>query len=139
MGSMMGKGMDMSSNGTFRTYNQILARGNWYVIAFFVGIFLLLRVVEYCQNWSRFVLSKKWEESSELTSVCCRLRSRTRNINHPTKSNDFFEQTIAISTAILHEMSYPQLLLKNRWFSWLSPHHPVVFSSLLASGRSSYI
>ena len=55
MSSLMGSGMDMSSDPMFRTYNQVLARGYWYIIAFVVGIFLLLRAMEYYQTWSRLV------------------------------------------------------------------------------------
>lgn len=52
----------------------------------------------------------------------CRLkRCRTRNVKYPTRPNNFFEQAFATATAILREMSYPQFLLKNRWFAWLSP------------------
>ena len=53
MSGMDGMGMDMSSDPMFRTYNQVLARGYWYVIAFVVGFLLLLRAIEYRQNWSR--------------------------------------------------------------------------------------
>lgn len=54
MSSMEGMGMDMSSDPMFRTYNQILARGYWYIFAFVAGILLLLRAIEYHQNWSRY-------------------------------------------------------------------------------------
>jgi hypothetical protein len=55
MSGMDGMGMDMSSDPMFRTYNQILARGYWYIFAFVVGILLLLRAIEYYQHWSRLV------------------------------------------------------------------------------------
>lgn len=55
MSSMMGDGMDMGSDGMFRPYNQIMARGYWYIITFVVAVFILLRAIEYHQNWSRLV------------------------------------------------------------------------------------
>ena len=53
MSSMDGTGMDMSSDPLFRTYNLLLARGYWYIIAFVLGILLLSRAIEPHQNWSR--------------------------------------------------------------------------------------
>ncbi len=50
---MMGMGMDMSSDPMFRTYNQVLARGLWYIIAAVVGFMLLLRALDFYQNWAR--------------------------------------------------------------------------------------
>ena len=58
----------------------------------------------------------------ELISFYYRLkRCRTRNVKYPTRPNNFLEQAYATGMAILREMSYPQFLLKNRWFTWLSP------------------
>lgn len=53
MSSMEGMGMDSSSDPMFRPYNQVLARGYWYIISGVVGFLLLLRGVEYYQTWSR--------------------------------------------------------------------------------------
>ncbi|TAQ89268.1 hypothetical protein B7494_g2395 [Chlorociboria aeruginascens] len=103
MSGMMGEGMDMGSDPMFRTYNQLLAKGYWYIVTFVVVFFILLRAIEYHQNWSRLK------------------RCRTRNIKYPARPNNFFDQAYATGTAILREMSYPQFLLKNRWFTWLSP------------------
>jgi hypothetical protein len=51
--SGMSGGMDMSSDGMFRTYNSKLARGYWYIIAGFVGFVVLCRGFEWYQNWDR--------------------------------------------------------------------------------------
>jgi NAD(P)H-flavin reductase len=48
-------------------------------------------------------------------------RCRTRNVKYPTRPNNFLEQAYATGTAICREISYPQFLLENRWFQWLSP------------------
>jgi hypothetical protein len=45
--------MDSASDPMFRPYNQVLARGYWYIITGVVGFLLLLRVVEYYQIWAR--------------------------------------------------------------------------------------
>lgn len=55
MGMDMGGGMDMSSSGMFRIYNQQLARDYWYIIAGLVGFIMLLRVFEYFELRSRSV------------------------------------------------------------------------------------
>ena len=65
MSSMIGEGMDMSSDPMFRTYNQILARRYWYIVPFVVAIFILLRAIEYHQNWSRLVATASWPEICE--------------------------------------------------------------------------
>jgi hypothetical protein len=60
---MMGEGMDMGSDPMFRTYNQILARGYWYIVTFVVAVFILLRAIEYHQNWSRLVATAPWPQN----------------------------------------------------------------------------
>ena len=55
MSGMDGMGMDMSSDPMFRTYNQVLARGYWYIFAAVLVGFLLLRGIEHYQTWSRLV------------------------------------------------------------------------------------
>jgi hypothetical protein len=40
---------------------------------------------------------------------------------YPTKPENFFEQIHATGTAILREISYPQAIIHNRWFAFLSP------------------
>lgn len=53
MGSMMGTGMDMSSDGMFRDYNLVLARGFWYIFIGIIIILMFVRVVDYYDTWSR--------------------------------------------------------------------------------------
>jgi hypothetical protein len=53
MSGMLGMGMNMSSDPMFRTHNQVLAQGYWYIIAAVVGFILLLRVLDFYQNWAR--------------------------------------------------------------------------------------
>lgn len=47
-------GMDMSPTSTSKT-NQDYAQDYWYFIAAVVGLFLVIRVVNFIQNWSRYV------------------------------------------------------------------------------------
>jgi hypothetical protein len=68
MSSLMGSGMDMSSDPMFRTYNQVLARRYWYIIAFVVGVFLLLRAMEYYKNWSRLVPVQSFNQSGSMAT-----------------------------------------------------------------------
>jgi len=42
-------------------------------------------------------------------------------MKYPTKPSNIIEQAYATATAIAREMSYPQLVFKNKWLSWLSP------------------
>jgi hypothetical protein len=58
MSSMQGMGMDSASDPMFRPYNQVIARGYWYIIAGVVGFLLLLRGVEYYQTWSRYAVER---------------------------------------------------------------------------------
>ncbi len=53
MSGMDGSGMDMASDPMFRPYNQMLARGYWYIITGVVVFLFLLRGVEYYQTWAR--------------------------------------------------------------------------------------
>lgn len=54
MSSMMSGGMDMSSDGMFRTFNQALAEDYWYIILAILGFIVLLRGVDYYQTSSRY-------------------------------------------------------------------------------------
>lgn len=68
MSGMMGMGMDEGSDDLFRPYNQVLARGYWYVIVFVVGVLLLVRIVDYTLHSLRSV------ESPSIVSQLYRLR-----------------------------------------------------------------
>lgn len=45
-------GSDMSSN-SFQSTNMRLARAYWYFIAAVLGLFLMIRAVNFIQNWLR--------------------------------------------------------------------------------------
>ena len=63
-----------------------------------------------------------YQEQVRINESLYRLRRcRIRNVKYPTRPNNFLEQAYATGTAIFREMSYPQFLIKNRWFAWLSP------------------
>ena len=55
MSSMEGMGMDMGSDGMFRSVNQMLARTYWYLIAAFFASAWLMKVVRAIESWSRSV------------------------------------------------------------------------------------
>ncbi|KAF4633683.1 hypothetical protein G7Y89_g4425 [Cudoniella acicularis] len=105
MSGMSGSGMDMSSDGMFRDYNQVLAQGFWYIIAAVIGFMLLLRGLDFYQNWARLRLVKTKKSTS-----------------YPTKVTNFPMQVYATATAITREMSYPQLHPGGSgWLSGLTP------------------
>ena len=53
---MDGMGMDSGSNPMFKPYNQTLATGYWYIVAFVVGFLLVVRAADFYQMWSRSAL-----------------------------------------------------------------------------------
>ena len=53
-----------------------------------------------------------------------------RSVRHPTRPQNITSRTFATATAIVREVTYPQVLfLKGRWLGWLSP--PPLGRSLL--------
>ncbi|PQE33538.1 ferric reductase like transmembrane component protein [Rutstroemia sp. NJR-2017a WRK4] len=114
--SGMSGGMDMSSDGMFRTYNSKLARGYWYIIAGFVGFVVLCRGFEWYQNWDRFVniIYPPFVDARDTCGV-------TLSLKHPTKPSNRLQQAYATATAILRELSYPQITFSIPYLSWLSP------------------
>ncbi|ESZ98376.1 hypothetical protein SBOR_1254 [Sclerotinia borealis F-4128] len=101
--SGMSGGMDMASNSMFRTYNQKLALGYWYIIAGFVGAVLLCRGFEMWRDWDRL------------------RRSQTISLKYPTKPSNRLQEMYATITAIFREISYPQIHISTPYLSWLSP------------------
>ena len=55
MSSTEGMGMDMGSDGMFRSVNQKIARSYWYIVAAFFAFALLLKGLEAIESWSRSV------------------------------------------------------------------------------------
>ncbi|KAK4188626.1 arginine--tRNA ligase [Podospora australis] len=102
--------MDHHSHGgggfgdtSFSVVNMDLARRFWYIIAGFVGAFLLCRVVNTYKSQIR-------------------LRRRTANsVEFPTKPSNRVLELWATFTAVAREASYPQLHIPIRGVSWLTP------------------
>ncbi|KAI1496473.1 ferric reductase like transmembrane component-domain-containing protein [Biscogniauxia marginata] len=101
MGGMSG-GMSMSTN-VFQTTNIAFAQGYWYFIAAVMALLLLIRAINFAQNWLRL-------------RTC-----RTSSVEHPTKPTNLYWQTWATLTAVVRELSYPQLYIPNRYLSWVTP------------------
>ncbi|KAF9875270.1 ferric reductase like transmembrane component [Colletotrichum karsti] len=102
--------MDMSSMGgmsmgmnMFQSTNMELARDFWIIIAGVLGSIAILRALNLYQSHERI------------------RRSATASVKHPTRPSNGFQRMFATSTAILREMSYPQLQLRAAWISWISP------------------
>ncbi|KAI0165461.1 ferric reductase like transmembrane component-domain-containing protein [Hypoxylon sp. FL1284] len=79
------------------------ARGYWYFIVAALAFFLLIRIVNSVQNWSRM------------------RRSRTQSVNSPTKPTTTYSQLWATLTAVTREMSYPQFYIPIRGLLWMTP------------------
>ena len=60
MSSMEGMGMDMGSDGTFRSVNQIIARTYWYLVAGLFALALFLKGIQALESWSRSVFYSRW-------------------------------------------------------------------------------
>ncbi|KAL7627218.1 ferric-chelate reductase Frp1 [Parahypoxylon ruwenzoriense] len=90
-------GMSMSPSGVSDT-NKAFAKGFWYFVAAAVALFLLIRVVNFVQNWWR---------------VC--------SVPFPTQPTNQLLQLWATLTAVCREASYPQLYIPIRGLSWMTP------------------
>ncbi|KAK6207153.1 hypothetical protein LQW54_007470 [Pestalotiopsis sp. IQ-011] len=102
--SGMDMSMDsMSSSGMFQTTNMSYAYTYWYLIAGVMGTLMIVRLLNYGQNWIRL------------------RTSRIHSIEYPTKPNSWYLQTWATLTAVGREISYPQLYVPARYLSWLTP------------------
>ncbi|KAH9906426.1 ferric reductase like transmembrane component-domain-containing protein [Xylariomycetidae sp. FL2044] len=93
----------MSSMNVFQATNIAYAHGYWYFIAAVLGLMLVIRGVDYAQNWLRLK------------------RSKTNSVQYPTIPTNWFLQTWATLTAVGREISYPQLYVPTRYLSWLTP------------------
>ncbi|KAH8674327.1 hypothetical protein BX600DRAFT_378742 [Xylariales sp. PMI_506] len=92
-----------SSSDLFIVVNRPLAQDYWYLIAGVLGLLLMVRALNYGQNWLRL------------------RRSRTDSVQHPTKPNTWYLQLWATLTAVGREISYPQLHIPVKWLSWMTP------------------
>ncbi|KAI5918367.1 ferric reductase like transmembrane component-domain-containing protein [Camillea tinctor] len=95
-------GMSMSSN-SFQTTNIRFAQSYWYLIVAIVGLFLLIRIINSTQSWLRL-------------RTC-----RANSVRHPTKPTTWYWQTWATLTAVVRELSYPQLYISTPCWSWMTP------------------
>ncbi|KAF6803310.1 metalloreductase transmembrane [Colletotrichum musicola] len=87
----------------FQTTNMELARDFWIIIASGLGAVAILRIVTLYQTHSRL------------------RRRATGTVKHPTTPSNPLQQAFATATAIFREMTYPQLFIRARGLSWLSP------------------
>ncbi|KAI0128273.1 hypothetical protein BJ170DRAFT_580603 [Xylariales sp. AK1849] len=95
--------MSSSSSSMFQTDNKALAKVYWYLIAGALALLLLVRALNYGQNWLRL------------------RTSRTNSVQYPTKPTNWYLQTWATLTAVGREMSYPQFYVPTTWLSWMTP------------------
>ncbi|KAI1486436.1 ferric reductase like transmembrane component-domain-containing protein [Biscogniauxia mediterranea] len=95
-------GMSMSTN-SFQTTNIDFAQGYWYFIAAVVGLLLLIRTINLAQSWLRLRTCK------------------SNSVQYPTKPTTWYWQTWATLTAVGRELSYPQLYIPSRYWSWVTP------------------
>ncbi|CAJ2510292.1 Uu.00g061920.m01.CDS01 [Anthostomella pinea] len=96
-------GTSMTSTNVFQATNIAFAQGYWYFVAAAVALLLLIRIINYAQNWLRL-------RTSQVSSVQC-----------PTRPTNWFLQTWATLTAVGRELSYPQLYVPIRYMSWMTP------------------
>lgn len=91
------------TTGGFQITNTGLAMAYWYLIVGFVGMLILIRVANYFD-------------------LRTRLQTRSKNSKEfPTRPSNRISQAWATATAIGREMSYPQLYVPGRFFSWATP------------------
>ncbi|KAK4118411.1 hypothetical protein N657DRAFT_583725 [Parathielavia appendiculata] len=87
----------------FSAVNTDLARRYWYTIAGFVGALVLVRAVNFYKSQRRL------------------RRRAASSIKCPTKPSNQFLELWATLTAVVREASAPQLYIRLRGFSWLTP------------------
>lgn len=119
----MSGGMDMGTN-LFQSTNMSMARIFWYMIAGVVGLTIACRWAFYYQWRQRSVLSPRicrWTSPPQ-SDHAYRLRTcSTSAVQYPTRPTNRVEEFWATITAVGREISYPQLYIPSRWFSWATP------------------
>ncbi|CAK7268955.1 ferric-chelate reductase Frp1 [Sporothrix epigloea] len=93
----------MMGTNMFQTTNMSLARTYWYIVAAVVVAFVLVRIVNSYDGWLRL-----------------RTRATTAR-EYPTKPANAFLKLWATMTAVGRELSYPQIYIPVRYFTWLTP------------------
>ncbi|KAI1101544.1 ferric reductase like transmembrane component-domain-containing protein [Jackrogersella minutella] len=79
------------------------AKGYWYFIASVIALFLTIRTINFILNWSKL------------------RKSRSHSVQFPSKPTNLFSQSWATLTALCREISYPQLYVPIRGWSWMTP------------------
>ncbi|KAK3323054.1 hypothetical protein B0H66DRAFT_219074 [Apodospora peruviana] len=95
-------GMDMGTSN-FQTTNSELARDFWYIVAGVLGLLAITRVVNYYKSTRRL------------------RRQAAKSVDCPTKPSNGFLVAWATMTAVVREVSYPQLYVPLRGFAWMTP------------------
>ncbi|KKP05810.1 hypothetical protein THAR02_02094 [Trichoderma harzianum] len=99
-------GMDMSGTGMTgmgSDVNHRFARAYWYITATVVGSFMVIRGVNHVGAVKRLKAA------------------RSQSSPHPTRPNGPLSQSWATATAMVREISHPQLFIPLRHFTWLTP------------------
>ncbi|KAI0971220.1 ferric reductase like transmembrane component-domain-containing protein [Xylaria arbuscula] len=92
-----------STNPLFTPTNEAFARGFWYIVAGVVALLAGIRGINSIERTLRL------------------RRSRQVSVESPTKPSNQFFQIWATLTAVVREMSYPQLYVPVRYLSWATP------------------
>ncbi|GAP91095.1 putative ferric reductase like transmembrane component protein [Rosellinia necatrix] len=92
-----------ATNPIFTSVNESLAQGYWYFVAAIVVLLAIIRGINVIQNRIRL------------------RRARAASIQYPTKPSNQFMQAWATLTAVVREMSYPQLYVPVHYLSWATP------------------
>jgi NAD(P)H-flavin reductase len=80
-----------------------LARAYWYIIAGVLGLLLVVRAINFAQNWMRLRIA------------------RSSSVRFPTKPTNWYTQAWATLTAVGREISYPQVYVSPRYLTWMTP------------------
>ncbi|UKZ76975.1 hypothetical protein TrVFT333_004691 [Trichoderma virens FT-333] len=99
-------GMDMSGDGMTglgSDVNHRFARAYWYITATVVGSLMVVRGINHVGAVKRLKAA------------------RSQSTPHPTRPDGPLTQSWATATAMIREMSHPQLFVPLRHFTWLTP------------------
>ncbi|KAJ2898603.1 Arginine--tRNA ligase cytoplasmic [Zalerion maritima] len=92
-----------TSNNSFSTANKSIARGYWYGVAGVIGSFAVVQIIHILQARHRL------------------RKCRTESSPSPTTPTTHMQQFWATITAVVREMSYPQLHIPFKGLDWISP------------------
>ncbi|KAI1169809.1 ferric reductase like transmembrane component-domain-containing protein [Nemania sp. FL0916] len=92
-----------ATNPVFTSVNEVFARGYWYFVAATLILLASIRGINFALGRIRL------------------RRSKLVSVQYPTRPSNRFQQTWATLTAVVREMSYPQLYIPTRYLSWMTP------------------